>query len=168
MPFSEAMPWISHRLTRDCAGALRYVFNRILIVCVGNVCRSPIAEFLLRDRLAGRSVQVTSAGFGALVGHPADRHAAALLHERGIDASTHRARQVEPAMLRDADLVLAMERRHVHTAARLAPEASGKLFLLRRWLDAGDVPDPYLQSRQTFEHVYTLIERGVASWLRYL
>jgi protein-tyrosine phosphatase len=71
-------------------------------------------------------------------------------------------------MLREADLVLVMERRQLHAAARLAPEASGKVFLLRKWIDAGDVPDPHLQSRQTFEQVYRLIERGVSSWLRYL
>lgn len=153
---------------RHCAGALRYMFNRILIVCVGNVCRSPMAEFLLRDQLGARDVRVASAGFGALVGHPADGHARDLLRERGIDASTHRARQLEPVMLRDADLVLAMERKHLHAAARLAPEASGKVFLLSRWMGADDVPDPYMQSRQVFEHVYALIERGVGSWLRYL
>lgn len=149
-------------------GAARHVFNRILILCVGNVCRSPIAEFLLRDQLAGRDIHVASAGLGALVGQPAEAHATTLLQEHGIDASAHRARQVEPAMLREADLVLAMERRHLHAAARLAPEASGKVFLLRKWVDDGDVPDPHLQSRQTFEHVYDLIERGVGSWLRYL
>lgn len=149
-------------------GAGRHVFNRILILCVGNVCRSPMAEFLLRDRLNGRDIHVSSAGFGALVGHPAEDHAAALLKEHGIDASLHRARQVESAMLRDADLVLVMEGRQLHAASRLAPEASGKVFLLRKWVDAGDVPDPHLQSRQTFEQVYGLIERGVGSWLRYL
>lgn len=151
-----------------CNGTLRHVFNRILIVCVGNVCRSPIAEFLLRDRLAGRDIHIASAGLGALVGHPVEGHAMALLHEHGIDASSHRARQLEPVMLREVDLVLAMERRHVRAAARLAPEASGKVFLLRRWLDGGDVPDPHLQSRQVFENVYAQIDQGISSWLRYL
>ena len=87
---------------------------------------------------------------------------------RSIDATEHRARQIDSAMLRKADLILAMERRHMAAAARLAPESSGKLFLLGKWLDAGDVPDPYRQPRQVFEHVYTLIECGVESWLRYL
>jgi protein-tyrosine phosphatase len=91
-----------------------------------------------------------------------------LLQEHGIDATSHRARQLDAQMLRDADLVLGMERRHLAAAARLAPEASGKLFLLGKWLEFDGVPDTYRQPRQAFEDVYGLIERGVGSWLRYL
>lgn len=97
-----------------------------------------------------------------------DDNAMQILKERGIDAVEHRARQLDPTMLREADLVLAMERDHLKVVSRLAPEASGKLFLLDKWQDADDVPDPYRQSREVFEHVYTMIERGVESWLRYL
>ena len=144
------------------------MFKSILVICVGNICRSPTAEFLLRQQLDGRDIHVASAGLGALVGHPVERHAMSLLKKHGIDASAHRARQLEPAMLREAELVLAMERRHLAAAARMAPEASGKLFLLDKWLDAADIPDPYRQSQQVFDHVHALIERGVGSWLRYL
>lgn len=144
------------------------MFKHILVVCIGNICRSPTAEFLFRQQLAHRNVHVSSAGLGALVGRPMDGHAIQILKDHGIDAAEHRARQIDSAMLRKADLILAMERRHIAAAARLAPESSGKLFLLGKWLDAGDVPDPYRQPRQVFEHVYTLIECGVESWLRYL
>jgi protein-tyrosine phosphatase len=144
------------------------VFRKILILCVGNICRSPTAEYLLRRQLAGRDVEISSAGLGALVGHPVEGHALDLLQEHGIDASPHRARQLDVQMLRDAELVLGMERRHLAAAARLAPEASGKLFLLGRWLEFDSVPDPYRQPRQAFEDVYGLIERGVGSWVRYL
>lgn len=144
------------------------VFRKILILCVGNICRSPMAEYLLRRQLAGRDVQVTSAGLGALVGRPVEGHAMELLQEHGIDASPHRARQLDAWMLREAELVLGMEPRHLAAAARLAPEASGKLLLLGRWLEFDSVPDPYRQPRQAFEDVYGLIERGVGSWLRYL
>jgi protein-tyrosine phosphatase len=144
------------------------VFQRILVVCIGNICRSPMAEFLFRQRLGPRDVHVSSAGLGALVGRPIDVHAMQILKEHGIDADTHRARQLDSTMLREADLVLAMERRHLKAATRLAPEASGKMFLLDKWHDASDVPDPYHQPRQAFEHAYALIDRGVGSWMRYL
>jgi protein-tyrosine phosphatase len=144
------------------------MFRRILILCVGNICRSPTAEYLLRRQLAGRDIEVTSAGLGALVGHPVEGHAMAVLREHGIDATPHRARQLDVEMLREAELVLGMEPRHLAAAARLAPQASGKLFLLGKWLEFDSVPDPYRQPRQTFEDAYDLIERGVGSWLRYL
>lgn len=144
------------------------MFKRILIVCIGNICRSPTAEFLFRDKLKHRDIHVSSAGLKALVGRPMDDNAMQILKERGIDAAEHRARQLDPTMLREADLVLAMERNHVAAVSRLAPEASGKLFLLDKWHEASDVPDPFRQSREAFEHVHTMIERGVDSWLRYL
>lgn len=144
------------------------VFKHVLIVCVGNICRSPTAEFLFRERLDGRDIRVSSAGLGALVGHPIDDHARKLLEQQGIHADGHRARQLEPSMLREADLVLGMERAHLNAVSRSAPEAHGKLFLLDNWQDASDVPDPYRRSQSMFEHVHALIERGVSSWMRYL
>jgi len=144
------------------------VFERVLIVCVGNICRSPTAEFLFREKLKHRGIHVSSAGLKALVGRPMDQNAMQILQENGIDAAGHRARQLDPAMLREADLVLAMERDHLAAVSRISPQSSGKLFLLDKWHDADDVPDPFRQSRQVFEHVHAMIERGVESWLRYL
>lgn len=144
------------------------MFNNVLVMCVGNICRSPTAEFLLRTRLAQREVGVTSAGLGALAGRPVEPHALALLFEHRIDASRHRARQLDRQMLREADLVLGMEGGHLAAAARLAPEASGKLFHIGKWLQSEDIPDPHRQPRQVFEDVYARIERAVDSWLPYL
>ncbi|WP_333678989.1 low molecular weight protein-tyrosine-phosphatase [Dyella sp.] len=144
------------------------MFKNILVICVGNICRSPAAEFLFRDKLRHRGIQVRSAGLKAMVGYPMDDNAMRVLKAHGIDAAEHRARQLNADMLREADLVLAMEREHLGAAARLAPEASGKLFLLDKWREAGDIPDPYRRSQQVFEHVHAMIERGVDSWLKYL
>jgi protein-tyrosine phosphatase len=144
------------------------VFKRILTVCIGNICRSPTAEYLFRQRLALRDIQLSSAGLGALTGHPIDATAMQLLAEHGVDGEAHRARQITSAMLREADLVLGMEKSHVVAMTRLAPEASGKIFLLDKWLLGRDVPDPYRQQRAAFDHVYDMIVQGVDSWLRYL
>lgn len=144
------------------------MFQRILLVCVGNICRSPTAEYLLRDRLRDASLQISSAGLGALEDHPMDATAASLLSEHGIDASAHRGRQLQATMLREVDLVLVMEKSHAARIARLAPEASGKVLLLGKWLGEKEIPDPYGQSRPAFEHVYGLIEQASTRWLPYL
>lgn len=88
-----------------------------------------------------------------------------VLSEHGVDGAAHRARQLTTSMLREADLVLGMEREHVSRMMRMAPEASGKIMLLDRWTPPGDIPDPYRQSREAFDHVYQLIDRSVQSWL---
>ena len=97
-----------------------------------------------------------------------DATALQLLAEHGIDGAAHRARQLTPSMLREADLVLGMEKSHVDAMVRLAPEASGKIFIFDKWLQGRDIPDPYRQQRAAFEHVYDMVAQGVDSWLRYL
>lgn len=71
------------------------MFKNILIVCVGNVCRSPAAEALFAHRLKGQNLAFSSAGVGALVGNPMDKTALEILQEHGVDHSAHRARQVD-------------------------------------------------------------------------
>lgn len=144
------------------------MFKRILIVCMGNICRSPVAEYLLRQRVGSRAIEVDSAGLGALVGSSMDPVALQLLAEDGVDGSMHRSRQLTPAMLRLADLVLGMEKNHVDAMIQLAPEARGKVYLLDKWLHGSDIPDPFHQQRVAFEHVHGMITRAVDSWEPYL
>ncbi len=144
------------------------VYKRILIVCVGNICRSPMAEYLFRQRMATRGIEFSSAGLGALVGSPMDATALQLLAENGIDGTMHRAHQLTPTILRQADLVLGMEKNHVAAMIRLAPEVRDKVYLLDKWLHGNDIPDPYRQQRTVFEHVHEIITQGVSSWEPYL
>jgi len=139
------------------------VVKNILVVCVGNICRSPMAEALLRQRL-GEGIKVHSAGIGALVGHEASAHAQDLMRERGLDISGHRARQLGPNLLREADLVLVMEAGHKAVVDEIDPTARGKVFRLGEWRKL-DVPDPYRQSRVVFEECLGLIEEGVGDWV---
>ena len=144
------------------------MFKNILFVCIGNICRSPSAEVMMRAALAGKGVQVSSAGLGALVDHAIDATAQELLVEHSLDGSAHRARQVTSQILSSSDLVLVMERKHLKRISDIAPEALGRAFLLGKWNDDFEIPDPYRQQRPAFEHVYRLMAEGVESWRRYI
>src|SRR5690606_15879723 len=146
-----------------------YVFRKILFICVGNICRSPTAALLMNHRLQGRAgIEVSSAGLQALVGRPLDPTAAELLRENGIDPEGHVARQATPSILAAADLVLVMEQAHHARIVREVPQVSGKTFLLGKWRGQREIPDPYRQHREAFEHVYRLIDDSVDSWVPYI
>lgn len=138
------------------------------MVCIGNICRSPMAEALLRRDLAAShpNVRVESAGLHALVGHPADPIAVELMKERGVELEAHRARQLTPPMVREADLILVMDGRQQKAIEEMYPPARGKVHRLGKWQDA-DIPDPYRQPREAFVNALTLIERGLADLKRF-
>ncbi len=138
------------------------MFNSILIVCVGNICRSPMAEALFKAH-APADVHIASAGIGALVGHAADDTAQQLMQQRGIDISAHTTRQLSRAMVNEADLILVMETRHQQHIHRVHPTTCGKVHLLGKWHKL-EVPDPYQRSREHFTHALALIEQGVDAW----
>jgi len=140
------------------------MIDRVLIVCVGNICRSPMAESALRHRLAGEAIVVESAGLAALVGNPIDPLAESVLVEHGLSAKHHVARQVDASLIGAADVVLAMDRRHVSAILALAPHARGKTFLLGRWQGDIEIADPYGQPRDVFEQTYRMIDEAVGSW----
>lgn len=142
------------------------MFNSILMVCVGNVCRSPMAEMLLRHKLAAKqkNIQVASAGLGALIGHGTDANAQMLMNKMNIDTSKHQARQLNTNIIAKYDLILTMEKDHITTIHNIALTSKGKVHLLGKWSDF-EIPDPYKQSQHEFEVALDLIERGVDEWL---
>ena len=135
----------------------------ILTVCIGNICRSPMAEGLLAAALPGMTV--TSAGTGAMIGHPADPMAQQLMQQRGIDISGHRARQLKREMCQQADLILVMDGEQRRELQDKYPLAFGKVFRLCEF-SKQDVPDPYTQPEAAFRSALALIDNGVQAWLQ--
>ena len=88
------------------------MFKRILVVCVGNICRSPTAECLLHTALSNKGFTVTSAGLSAVKGHGVEKTAAAVLEHNGYVWPQHQARQIDRQLIADNDLILVMEKRH--------------------------------------------------------
>jgi Protein-tyrosine-phosphatase len=143
------------------------MFNNILVVCVGNICRSPTGERLLRAALPDK--HIASAGIGALVGKPANECALRIAANHGVDLSGHEARQLTASMCRDYDLILVMEAGHKDEVCRIAPEARGKTMLFGHYLSTHkDIPDPYRKSDEAFEHAYDLIARATEKWCNVL
>ncbi len=78
----------------------------------------------------------------------------------GFDLSGHQAQQLTPKLCRDYDLILVMEKGHIEAVTNIAPEARGKTMLFGQWIGQRDIPDPYRQSREAFEHSLTLVEQA--------
>lgn len=142
------------------------MFNHVLTVCTGNICRSPLAEAQLHQQLP--HLTVTSAGIGALVGQPADPKALAVGQANGLDLSAHRGRQLDADIIRANDVMLVMEPHHEQWITRNYPMARGRVFLLGRWQDNSPVPDPYRQSAEHFERVFAQIRGLCADWVQRL
>lgn len=143
------------------------MFNNILLVCIGNICRSPTAEYLLKNRLQalGKTVQVESAGLGALVGKPADQEAQAVAAQHGIDLSPHIARQLDSQLIYRNDLILVMEESHIKGCEQITPAARGKTHLLGRWYNGIEIPDPYRKGDAAFINAFDLIQTSVDEWV---
>ena len=124
------------------------MITRVLLVCTGNICRSPLAEALLVRALQGRGVEgvaVTSAGTGAWDGAPASEGAYLVGLERGLDLSSHRARLLTRELVEQADLILTMARHHRARVDELGGE--GRVFVLGEYGgregDEAEVSDPF-------------------------
>jgi protein-tyrosine phosphatase len=149
---------------------------RVLFVCLGNICRSPLAEGVLRalaeQKGLALALEIDSAGTGAWhIGDPPDRRSIQAARRHGIDISTLRGRQVAAADFSDFDLILGMDENNVRTLKRLAPDGMAqKVHLFLDYASGGqrDVPDPYYEGPEAFEALYQMLEAGCSSLLERL
>lgn len=138
------------------------MFDSILVVCTGNICRSPIGERVLRKLLPGR--RIDSAGTSALVNYPADASAVEVAGKHGLSLEGHSGRQFTAKLGREYELILVMEKEHLNKISSIAPELRGKTMLYGHWLNQRDIPDPYRKSNEAFESVFQLIEKSGRYW----
>jgi protein-tyrosine phosphatase len=141
--------------------------NKIIVLCTGNICRSPIAEIILKEALQSKNITVFSAGIAALVGSPADpKSVEIVLQKHGLDLSGHRAQQVNSAMLRNADLILALDQTHKTWTLANHPHLTGRVFKLGHWNKNADVDDPYRKPFAAFETAHAEILAHCALWVQ--
>src|SRR6266566_9920359 len=146
----------------------------VLFVCTGNVCRSPMAEGILRRAVQGRGdYRVFSAGLGAMEGQPPSHYAVQAVRELGIDISGQRSRMLTPELVQQADYIFGMTHSHIDTVMLLYPQAAEKTFLLREFdetldLFEKDISDPIGGSYEVYLNCRDQIEQGIASMLGFL
>ncbi len=147
---------------------------QILMVCTGNICRSPMAAGLLSHFLPAdlaRKIAVGSAGTHGLHGHQAEPHAVQAMNEQGIDIGGHRARLIDRDIARSADLILTMERTHVHLVQPLLKWRQAPPRLISEFnpqVATRDIDDPYGREIDAYRECIRTLRpciKGVILWL---
>jgi protein-tyrosine phosphatase len=153
---------------------------RICVVCLGNICRSPMGERVLAAEVAGAGltgkVVIDSAGTGDWhIGEAMDHRARAELDRRGLRGDGHEARQIQPDWLDNYDLLLAMDRSNLaglRAMARGRPELAGRIALLRTFdpaaPDGAEVPDPYYGGPEDYAEVFDLVDAAAKGLVSHL
>lgn len=138
------------------------MISSILVLCEGNICRSPMVEIILKNEFP--NIHVHSAGLNALVNKPADPIAVDLMKIRGLDITGHLARQVSFLMVRQADLILVMTDRQKEILLKTYPFLRGKVNKVCEH-DKRDVQDPYRQGESAFLQSLSDIDKGLEKWI---
>src|SRR5277367_1143012 len=148
--------------------------KKILFVCTGNVCRSPMAEGLLRHMLRGRDdAQVASAGLGAMGGLAVTDAAADVMAEFAIDISSHLSQALNNDLVRQADFIFVMTRQHQDALQTLYPSAAEKTFLVREFEESRigenkDIADPIGQSVDVYRRTRDQIRDALPSLIVFI
>lgn len=139
--------------------------KNILVVCVGNICRSPMAEYFLKANYPNLNIE--SAGISGLTGHPADEKAILCMQRLHTHMNTHVAKKLNAEHLKNADLVLVMSHNQQKHIEQTWPFTKGKVFRLGHWQNK-NVPDPYQHDQNFFDQTCQLIQNCVSDWKNYI
>lgn len=139
--------------------------QNILVICVGNICRSPMAEFFLKENCLNH--QIESAGLSAMIGHGADEKAIQCMDQLNINMRSHVAKQINSTLIKNADLILVMSNNQAQHIEKQWPSAKGKVFRLGHW-QGQNVPDPYKHDQKFFNESCQNIQTYVKDWLPHL
>lgn len=139
------------------------MFRSVLVVCVGNICRSPLGERALRRALP--DLRIDSAGIAAVVGHEADRSATEAAAEVGVDLGGHVARQLTGPLGAGYDLILVMEPGHRSEISKRWPQLSGRVMLFDQWSGGRGIEDPYRRSGEVHRVVRDKILTAAEAWV---
>ena len=139
--------------------------KNILVVCIGNICRSPMAEYFLKQQYP--HLQIESAGIAGVVGHAADEKASLCMQRFEIDMSAHIAKKLNAELIKKADLVLVMSQNQQKHIEQTWPFAKGKTFRLGHW-QSKNIADPYQRDQTFFDDTCQLIQDCIADSKKYI
>ncbi len=142
------------------------MFENIIVVCSGNICRSPTGEYLLKSLLPHKNI--ISAGViveqSRLAGKPADLTAATIAKRHQINLEPHKAQQLTEQMCIKNDLILVMEQHHLEAVSLISPHSRGKIMRFGHWLGNEEILDPYKKSVGAYELAWQLLAASAALW----
>lgn len=139
--------------------------QNILVVCIGNICRSPMAEYFLKQEFP--QLHVESAGISGLIGHNADDKAILCMQRHGIDMQAHIAKKLNADLIKKSDLILVMSQNQQKHIEQTWPFSKGKTFRLGHW-QGKNVPDPYQHEQAVFDDTCQLIQTCINDWKKHI
>ena len=151
----------------DCLNDTENTAAKVLFVCTGNTCRSPMAEYCFREMVSDREIECVSAGLYAFDGEAMSANSLAALEEIGIDANDFRSRSVTHALAETSSLIITMTESHKAELIMRYPEAAAKCHTLLE-KSGGNLPDPFGQSLSVYRKTRDIIREALKEWINFL